>query len=357
MLRRSMGVSRRSALLSLAAIVVVAIAVAGLGALQKAPTTIAPEDPLILPARGYYMGVLPTPAGGQSLDDAYRQAKADAELVPIWGRPSPFYQLADDLSGSWGKAFVETLVRGNGMIPLVHMSFIGPNMTLIAPPGMQNATLGDPAWRKAYKEAALAVVKASKPLFLSLGNEVNRWYERYGAKDGDPNSFRNFVSLYNEIYDAVKGLSPQTQVFCTFAREVVSQNREADLSVLSFFDRSKMDLLVFTSYPFSVAGVNSPSDIPDDYYSRALGYMPGKAMGFSELGWSADSHFGGEAGQAQFLAAVVGRLTEGQGVQLRFVCWAWLHDLSAEDRIGLIGVDGTERMAYRTWKALSHPSG
>jgi hypothetical protein len=102
------------------------------------------------------------------------------------------------------------------------------------------------------------------------------------------------VSLYNETYDAVKELSPQTLVFCTFAREMVSQNKEADLSVLNMFDPGKMDLLVFTSYPFSVASINRPEDIPDDYYSRTLSHMPGKPFGLSELGWSALDAFGGE---------------------------------------------------------------
>jgi hypothetical protein len=31
------------------------------------------------------------------------------------------------------------------------------------------------------------------------------------------------VTLYEEIYDAVKELSPETKVFCTFAREVVAE--------------------------------------------------------------------------------------------------------------------------------------
>ncbi len=303
------------------------------------------------------MGILPSPATGQSLQDVYKQASQDAELVPIWGRPTPFYDLAADLSGSWGQTFVTGYVRGNGMIPLVHMSFIGANMTLIAPPGMVNATLADPAWRAAYEKAAIDIVKASRPLFLSLGNEVNMWYERYGADPGDPNGFQNFVSLYEQLYGEVKALSPQTNVFCTFARENVPLDREADLSVLSLFNASKMDLLVFTSYPNAVQGIKSPSDLPDDYYSKALRYMPGKPLGFSELGWPPSDYFGGEEGQAQFLTQVAGRLTTGQGVNLRLLCWAWLHDLSDTDQVGLIRADGTPRLAYQTWQALAHAPG
>jgi hypothetical protein len=238
------------------------------------------------------------------------------------------------------------------MFPIVNLSFIDAGMTLQIPPGIQGATLENPEWRKAYKQAALDVVRAAKPLYLSLGNEVNRWYERYGANDGDPNGFQNYVSLYGEIYDAVKKISPETQVFCTFAREMVSRNREADMNVLRMFDANKMDLLVLTSYPHAVQGVNRPSDIPDDYYSRLSEYMPSKPLGFSEVAWPSMEAFGGEQGQADFLRELCGRLTRDKRVDLRLLGWPWLHDLDDNNYTGLIKKDGTPKLAYEVWKSL-----
>ncbi len=187
---------------------------------------IVPVDSPDLPARGFFVGLLPTPRQGQSFSDAYQAASACADFTPVWGSPTPFYDLAKELSGEWGKTFVDQYTRGNGMFPLVHMSFIGFGLTLVVPPGMSGATLESPQWRQAYKEAAIDIVRVSKPLYFSIGNEVNRWYEKYGAREDDPNGFQHYVSLYSEIYDAVKQLSPQTKVFCTFAREIVSENRE-----------------------------------------------------------------------------------------------------------------------------------
>lgn len=239
------------------------------------------------------------------------------------------------------------------MFPIIHISFIGPNVTLITPPDMKNATLSDPEWREAYKQAVLDVVKISRPLYLSVGNEVNRWYERYGDKEGDPNGFQHYVSLYEEIYDEVKEISPETIVFCTFAREIVSENREADLKVLSFFNPNRMDLLVFTSYPYAVRGINRPQDIPDDYYSRALKYMPGKPFGLIEIGWPSIEAFGGEQGQADFIFEVMGRLTRAQGIDLRLLGWVWLHDLNEDDSMGLITKEGRKKLAYNVWASIS----
>ena len=326
------------------------------------PSTIEPSDSPAMPARGYFKGSLPNAPSGTEMTAAYASAANTMEFVPVWGRPTPFYDLATDLSGGYGTLWVQQLIRDNGMFPVIHMSFLDAGVTLKAPPAMSGATLSSNEWREAYKQAALDIVRAAKPRYLSLGNEVNRWYEKYGAHAGDANGFQNWVSLYNETYDAVKALSPQTKVFCTFAREMVDQLREADLEVLKMFDPAKIDILVFTSYPYSVRKdkngamltkpFNRPADIPDDYYSRALTYMPAKSLGFSEIAWTSADFYGGEGAQADFLTQVVGRLTTGQGAKLELLGWCWIYDISADQPVGLIRSDGTEKTAYGLWKSL-----
>ena len=319
-------------------------------AIPLEPQQITPIDSLLIPQRGFFMGVLPTPANNQSFDDAYAQAANYSEFVPVWGRPTPFYNLAAELNGSWGQTFVKQLIRGNGMIPIINLSFIGSGLTLVCPPTMENATLSDSAWRSAYKKAAIDVIKVAKPRFLSVGNEVNRWYEKYG-KDG-PNGFINFVNLYEEIYDTIKKLSPETKVFCVFAREIVSENKEANLEVLNLFKPDKMDLLIFTSYPYAT-GKTSPSMIPDDYYLKSANYMQDKPFGFSEIAWPSLDAFGGEQAQADFIIQATTRLTRDRGINLFLFGWPWLHDLNENDAVGLIKTNGTEKLAYTNWKNIS----
>lgn len=336
-----------------AALWTAARALAGCAKAGDEDSTVLPADAPALPARGFFMGVLPNPAEGQDWEGAYAQAAQYSEFVPVWGRPDPFYTLPDALGGDWGRTFVEGYIRSNGMFPIVHLSFFGTGVVLITPPGLESATLSTPAWRQAYTQAALDVVQAARPLYLSLGNEVNRWFEKYGAGDADPNGFQHYVSLYEETYEAVKRLSPATRVFCTFAREIQMEFREADLGVLDRFNPDKLDLLVLTSYPYAVQSINKPSDIPLDYYTRASDRFPGKPFGFSELGWPARVEFGGEQGQADFLTLAAGALTRGRGIPLHLLGWAWLHDQDANDYIGLILRNGTEKLAYGVWKTLS----
>jgi hypothetical protein len=122
------------------------------------------------------------------------------------------------------------------------------------------------------------------------------------------------VSLYEEIYAAVKELSPETRVFCTFAREIVAEFREADLDVLTLFNPDTIVVLVFTSYPHAVQGFNRSHDIPDNYFGKVLDLVHGKTFGLSEHGWPSLDTFGGENGQADFLETVLTRLTTEQGI-------------------------------------------
>ncbi len=329
---------------------------------KQPPASVEPADTPAMPARGYFKGSLPNAPSGTDLAKAYAGAAAVMEFVPVWGRPTPFYDLASDLSGDYGSLWVQRLIRDNGLFPLVQMSFLDAGVTLKTPLGMAGATISSAEWRQAYKQAALDIVRAARPRYLSLGNEVNRWYEKYGAAAGDANGFQNWVSLYNETYDAVKELSPRTAVFCTFAREMVDVLREADLRVLTLFDASRLDVLVFTSYPHSVrkdgSGAllarpfNRPSDIPDDYYSRALALVPGKPLGFTEIAWTSADFYGGQQAQAEFLTQVTGRLTASQGADLELLGWCWLYDLSPDQPVGLIASDGTRKTAYTVWESL-----
>lgn len=318
------------------------------------PLDIVPEDDPEVPYCGYYKGVLANPYPGQTFEEVHENVSLHSQFIPVWGRPSPFYNLSQDLSGPWGDIFLEDLIRGNGMFPLIHMNFFGKNMTLQTPESMSSPTLNDTEWRNLYIKSAKDIVNASKPRYFSIGNEVNRWYEEYGANPSDDNGFQHFVSLYNETYDAVKALSPDTIVFCTFSREIVSKNKQADMSVLRMFDSQRLDMIVLTTYPHSVQGINRVSDIPDNYYSDVFDHTDIKKIGFSEAAWPSLSQFGGESEQSAFIRNITGRLTEGMDLEL--LGWPWLHDIGLADRTGLRYNDGTPKSSLMTWKNNTEPT-
>jgi hypothetical protein len=309
------------------------------------------------------MSVLPSAGEGQDIEDAYRQAALHSEFVPVWSSGTGafgFWEYADKLNGWWGDTFVDGLIRENNMIPIIHFSFIDKDplngqLRLKTPSSMSDASLSDSDWRALYIQSVVDVVRAVRPLYLSTGNEVNRWYEAYGAEDEDANGFQHFVSLHEEIYNAVKALSPKTYVFCVFSREIVAENREADLTVLNMFNAETLDILVFTTYPIAVAGINHPSDISPDYYAKAAQYLPDALFGLSEIGWPTRAEFGGEQAQHDFLLNLSSTLTIDQGIHLHIFGYCWLHDLGEDDTTGLIQYNGTVKQGYHAWKTISSP--
>ncbi|MBN1539883.1 MAG: tandem-95 repeat protein, partial [Candidatus Thermoplasmatota archaeon] len=318
-------------------------------------SVVDPIDSPSLPPWGYYKGILPLPEKNGDIAGSFANASEYTDFVPVWGRPSPFYNLSKDLEGSWGDIFVEDLIRGNGMFPLVHMNFYGQNLTLVQHPSLASSSLSSPEWRSLYIQAAKDVVNASSPLYLSLGNEVNRWLERYGSEDGAPNSFMEYVSLYHEAYDAVKKISPDTMVFCTFSREIVSEGRESDMRFIELFDPERLDMLVLTSYPYSLMGIDRVEELPDDYYSSVFNHISRRPFGLSEVAWTSNMSFGGQPEQAAFVRNLTGRLTIDQGIDLELLGWNWLHDLGPGDETGLIDETGVEKLALEVWKGNSEP--
>jgi hypothetical protein len=319
-----------------------------------------PIDDPVLPQRGFFMGILPNPAPGEDFADSYAKAADHAEFVPIWSvgaGASGFWDYAEKLSGWWGNTFIKEYIRGNDMFPLIHFSFMDQddqgNLVIKTPDSMPEATLQDEEWRDSYKTSVLEVINTIHPKYLSLGNEVNRWYELYGNDIDNPNGFQHFVSLYEEIYDSVKAIAPDTQIFFVFAREIVKENREADLEVLSLFNEEKVDILAVTTYPYAVQGINQPADISSDYYQQVSAYMPQTPFGFTEIGWSSHEAFGGQQGQSDFLIDLSTRLTKEQDIDLHLFGYIWLHDQPGGDTTGLITQDGTEKLGYNTWKQIS----
>lgn len=164
------------------------------------------------------------------------------------------------------------------------------------------------------------------------------------------NTLLNFMKRFMM---KLKRYFQKQRVFCIFAREIISENREANLDVLKLFNPNKIDLLVLTSYQYGVQSINSPSDIPDDYYSKVSNYMPSKPFGVSEIAWPSLTAFGGEEAQTDFIELVTNRLIHNQGIKLELFGWSWLTDLNQNDAIGLIKIDGTEKLIFKKWKDLS----
>ena len=213
--------------------------------------------------------------------------------------------------------------------------------------------------RRACKNMALRVLKDFKPKYLCFGVEVSAYYRV------DPEDFKNFVSLYNEVYAAVKQISPETIVFPTFHYEeflgvLPWSPHNPNWGLLRMF---RMDAFAISTYPYMVY---SMEEIPEDYYTQIREYT-GLPLVIAESGFATvccgkvieDLH-GSEEAQMDFLVFLLESIEEMN--PLLWVYWS-LYDYEplswggtdkndVFNSIGLHYADGTPKPAFSLWMKI-----
>jgi hypothetical protein len=207
-----------------------------------------------------------------------------------------------------------------------------------------------------YKNDIVHFAEKDRPPYLALGNETNFLYEQ------KPESYKKFVALFNETYDAVKKVSPDTKFFITFQLEHMKGLRgglfggkndtsKTDWKVLDDF--SKADFFAFTTYPGII--YDNPEDIPSDYYSEIKKHTS-KEIAFSEVGWPSNLTVAGHTSTPDEQKAFVERFaSDMKEVKPIFITWPFLYDQNIGEpfkSMGLKDSDGNKKPAYDTWAAL-----
>ncbi|MEM2935460.1 MAG: PKD domain-containing protein, partial [Candidatus Thermoplasmatota archaeon] len=251
------------------------------------------------------------------------------------------------------------LIYEEKLTPIFHTNFwslkyvegYGIAPTLDIPPDMPaNTTIENIEFRQRWINHLRNISKNYKPAFYSIGNEVDLFYNY------EPNRhyFDSYVSLVAESYDAIKSVSPHTKVMIIFKFEnLVDKNT---WFLIDKFDKNKIDLLGFTTYPYLI-GYNNPNDIPLNYYSEISKHTGEKKVAFTEIGWSSSYMIGGnEKKQADFLSWF---LEATKNIPSCIVCWLFLHDLAEEGKEknvnelnGLRKNNGEPKEVWQCWKNL-----
>ncbi len=129
-------------------------------------------------------------------------------------------------------------------------------------------SFANPDIREAVTNLSLWILREFEPRYLGISSEINTYLEAH------PDDIPHYLSLYREIYDAVKAEAPETQVFVTFQWEQVNgvlisgeSSPEPDWDQIELFEPN-LDLWAISSYPF--VAFRSGADIPEDYYAPLL---------------------------------------------------------------------------------------
>lgn len=189
-------------------------------------------------------------------------------------------------------------------------------------PAKWETTFANPDVRAAFKNYTLRIVQDFHPRYLGLASEINTYM------DAHPEDAPNFISLYNEVYAAVKTEAPETQIFVTFQWEDLNNafpqpeegNRkkfDTNWEQVEVFEPN-LDLWVISSYPFIT--FENGADIPADYYTPLL-TRTSKPLAIAEGGFisrDAGPANGSPQSQVDYLNAIHSQIGE------RLTFWIYL---------------------------------
>ncbi|MEX2161581.1 MAG: glycosyl hydrolase 53 family protein [Anaerolineales bacterium] len=137
-----------------------------------------------------------------------------------------------------------------------------------------------------FKQMLADFAAGYHPPFIFLGNESDAYFI------SNPEDYSRWVSFYNEAYDAIKAVSPETMVGPVFQYERLSgqgafnQWTTPQWGALEDHNLEKVDIVGLTLYPW--LGVATPEEVPDGYFAPLAQRIGDKPVAITETGWPGD---------------------------------------------------------------------
>lgn len=254
--------------------------------------------------------------------------------------------------------------RSFGLVPVIVYGWrTGDGLILNVPDDPTNNWTNTAA-RILFLDMLIEFVTEHNPPFLFIGNENDFYYEQ------NPDDYANWISFYNEAYDAIKATSINTQVGTVFNFEHLAGSGALNgwttphWEALESHDLSKIDIIGLTVYPWF--NFETPEMVPGDYLAPLFSRVGPKPIAITETGWPAENLGGltpswetSEAAQVVYLSRLSAML---EGAETGFVNWLFLYPLqNTDDSIewklfGSISVrdfSGNKRAVYDQWFSFS----
>jgi len=358
----------RRLILALSVLALAALACGGGNAVPTVPP--APQDSVFDAGRTVY-GFFPSPIRVelQSVFDTYQRIGEHADVVLLqqnipW---KDFAQGVDVQSQAITDITNQMILCDRNSLEAIFVvdPLNGLNRREFANlPWGWAANFANPDVRAAFKNFTLRIVREYHPRYLGLASEINTYADAF------PEDYPNYVSLYQEVYTAVKAEAPETQIFATFQWEDLNNLYEGANEGRKPYDTNwqvvdalepNLDLWVISTYPFGA--FHSAAEIPDDYYTPLL-VRTSKPLAVAEGGFSSvpmEPFGGSDADQIAYIT----RIHDQIGPRLAFWIYIIINDLDMDSyapnmkkdqdtlawftRMGFFDVDGNPKPALEVW--------
>lgn len=215
----------------------------------------------------------------------------------------------------------------------------GTNLLNQPAPGNTDNSWSNEETTTKFRDMLVNFAVTLNPRYLFIGNEVNSYNgSDYGA----------WIDFYNSAYDAIKAVSPSTNVGTIFQYEELSGNKAlstpglaAEWNKLTAFDLNRLDVVGVTVYPFLQYA--TPSEVPADYLQPLFDRIGSKPIAITETGWPSENLFSAAqtplwetspAAQVSYASALDAAIS---GRNVPVLSWLYVHPLN----LGSSATDGT----------------
>jgi hypothetical protein len=255
--------------------------------------------------------------------------------------------------------------RSRSITPVIVFGWRAGTTLFLSMPGNARNDWSNGTARAAFRTMLIDFARGQRPPFMFLGNESDFYYEQ------DPADYRNWLSFYDDAYDAIKAVSPATRVGPVFNFEHLAGRgslngwNKAHWEALTLHDLARVDIVGLTLYPFFDAA--RAANLPDDYLAPLFARIGAKALAITETGWPAETPAGGapplweanEAAQVTLLDRLDAVL---RSRDVRLISWLFLHPMQDPGgapliwrqfgSISLRNSSGAKRAVYDRWTAF-----
>ena len=219
--------------------------------------------------------------------------QAALEIAAVSGHGSYMWEWKSGDAGYTTMQGVVSLCRLLGLKVFLQLSIAGVGQ--VAPPDNLPQSFADATVRQRFLDD-VAKVASLKPDYLNLGAEANFIYYF------NPNEFPLYVSLYQQAYNKVKSISPNTQVGVSYHLDLFFAKSEFNLLT----GLGPQDFIAFTTYPAWTVYQGyypAPDQMAAAYYDRIRLVIPNKPVIFSEVGWPS-AGLGSQSDQDKFVRSL-----------------------------------------------------
>lgn len=306
----------------------------------------------------------------QGFPASYAGTAAFLDEVAVWGRSAVLWNGAwrDDATGGSdagqppGGARLVAQEGGNrGVLPIPVFGWRSGALNHLAMPADPTNDWTNTAAREAFRAMLVDYATTYQPAYVFLGNENDFYFET------NPADYAHWITAYNEFYDAIKAVSPETRVGPVFSfehlsgRGVLAGQTTPLWGALEAHDLSRVDVIGLTLYPFLAYA--DPAAVPADYLAPLLSRIGDRPVVITETGWPAEDPTGlhppWQVSPAAQLAYIPRLATLIAGHSFPVVNWLFLYamadpgpDATAYGTFGSVSLRdaaGNQRPAYDAW--------